>query len=104
MSNVEKLVQSIQKATDYQTNKRILREKILSDLHIPYNNGMFKITPDLLSFLATWPDEILFLEDTFQNPIQINREEFLALCRQHYHKVMNMWHIQHEEIKRVRKI
>ena len=88
----------------YQTNKRILREKIQTDLHVPYNNGLFKITPELIAFLATWDSDELFLEDTYQNPIKINRTEFLTLCKQHYQMVMNTWHIQHDEIRRVRKV
>ena len=104
MSDLEKITNQIRLATDYQINKRILREKVLTDLHVPYNNGLFKITPELMAFIATWPDATLYLEDTYENPIQIQREEFLKLCQQHYQQVMNTWHIQHEEIKRARKI
>jgi hypothetical protein len=46
----------------------------------------------------------LYLEDTYQNPIKIAREEFLTLCCEHYQQVMNTWHDQHEQIKRIRKI
>ena len=104
MSDLEKITNQIRLATDYQINKRILREKVLTDLHVPYNNGLFKITPELMAFIATWPAATLYLEDTYENPIQIQREEFLKLCQQHYQQVMNTWHIQHEEIKRARKI
>ena len=104
MSDLEKITNQIRLATDYQINKRILREKVLTDLHVPYHNGLFKITPELMAFIATWPDTTLYLEDTYENPIQIQREEFLKLCQQHYQQVMNTWHIQHEEIKRARKI
>lgn len=104
MSELEQLVKDIQIATDYQANKKILQEKIKTDLHVTYNNGLFYISRDLLSFLATWPDKELFLEDVYNNPILVDREELLELSRQHYNSVMNTWHIQHEEIKRVRKI
>ena len=104
MSDINQLVEEIKQATDYQINKRILREKITTDLHVTYNNGLFLVTPELIAFLATWPDEELFLEDTYQNPIKINRLEFLKQCQEHFQMVMNQWHIQHEELKRVRKI
>jgi len=98
------LVGQIKLATDYQTNKTILREKIQSDLHMPHNGGLFKITPDLLSFLTTWPDKTLYLEDTYQNPIEIDRDSFLTTARQHYQKVMNYWHLEHAELKKLRKL
>jgi len=104
MNDVENLIASIQQSTDYQINKRILREKILAELHITYNGGMFLITRDLLSFLSTWPDASLFLEDVYQNPIEINRDELLSAARQRYQAVMNRWHQQHAELKRTRKI
>ena len=104
MSDINELVDQIKQATDYQINKRILREKIITDLHLAYNNGLFLIKPELIAFLATWPSEELFLEDTYQNPIKINRQEFLTLCQQHYQMAMNVWHIDHEELKRARKI
>ena len=89
MSDIDQLVNEIRLATDYQTNKRILREKIQTDLHMTHNGGMFKITPELLAFVTTWPTDELYLEDTFQNPIAIDRQVFLANAQQHYQKVMN---------------
>jgi hypothetical protein len=104
MSDLEQITNQIRLATDYQINKRILREKIQTDLHVPYNGGLFKISTELIAFLSTWPDDELFLEDTYQNPVKINRKDFLALCQQHYQMVMNSWHCQHEEIRRARKV
>ena len=105
MSNtIPDLVSLVKQNTDYQINKRILREKIQTDLHMTYNNGMFLITPSILSFVATWPDETLYLEDTYENPIEIMRDDFLYKARQHYQTAMNTWHQQHAELKRIRKI
>jgi hypothetical protein len=104
MTSPQDIVNQIKLATDYQINKRLLKEKILTDLHMPYKNGMFKITPELLAFTATWPDQILYLEDTYQNPIELDRDDFLTKARQHYQTAMNSWHQQHEELKRIRKI
>jgi len=104
MSTANELVAQIKLATDYQINKRLLKEKILTDLHIAHNGGMFKITPELIAFLNSWEDSEIFLADIYENPIKINRLEFLTLCKEQYHLVMNQWHIQHDELKRIRKI
>lgn len=102
--SINDLVKSVRLATDYQKNKRILKEKITSDLHMPYNNGLFKISPELLAFVATWPSDVLYIEDTYENPIEIIREDFLVKARQHYQTAMNEWHQQHEELKRIRRV
>jgi hypothetical protein len=104
MSDINELVDQIKQATDYQTNKRILREKITTDLHLAYNNGLFLVTTELIAFLATWPDDELFLEDTYQNPIQVDAHVFLIQAQQHYQQVMNTWHQQHAELKKIRKV
>jgi hypothetical protein len=104
MSELEQLTQEIRRATDYQTNKRILREKIQTDLHVAHAGGLFKITPDLLSFMQGWPADDMYLEDAYGNPIQIDRRVFLVQAQQHYQKIMNTWHQQHEELKKIRRV
>jgi hypothetical protein len=104
MTELEKLTTEIRRATDYQTNKRILREKIQTDLHVPYNGGLFKVTPELLAFVATYRYTAMYLEDTYGNPVEISRDEFRTLCEEHFQQVMNTWHQQHAELKRLRKI
>ena len=106
MSELENLTAEIRRATDYQINKEILREKILTDLHVPYNGGLFKVTPEIIMFanLQTL-NENFYLEDVYHNPIHIvNPIEFTRLCNEHYQKVMNRWHQEHNELKRLRKI
>lgn len=103
-TQIENLVAQVKQATDYNTNKLILREKIQTDLHMPFNNGLFKITPELLAFVATWPAPWLYIEDTYQNPIEVEKQIFLVQAQQHYQKVMNEWHQQHAELKRIRKV
>lgn len=101
---VENLVEQIKQSTSNQINKKILREKTITDLHMVYGNGMFLISPTILSFVATWPDETLYLEDVYENPIAVNRDEFLYNARLHYQTVMNTWHQKHNELKQIRKI
>lgn len=104
MSELNQIVEEIRLATDFQINKRILREKIQTDLHMTHNGGMFKITPELLAFVQTWPVDELYIEDTYENPIQIDRQVFLVTAQQHYQTVMNRWHQQYEDIKKIRKV
>lgn len=106
MTELENLTAEIKRATDYQINKRILREKILTDLHVPYNGGLFRVTPEIIVFanLQTL-NENFYLEDAYGNPIHITSpKEFTELCMEHYQKVMNRWHQEHNELKRIRKI
>jgi len=104
MSELDTIVNEIRLATDFQINKRILREKIQTDLHVTHNGGMFKITPELIVFVKTWPVDELYLEDVYENPISVDRQTFLVTAQQHYQTVMNTWHQEHENLKKIRKI
>ena len=104
MDTINDIVGQIKLATDFQINKKILREKICSDLHMTHNGGLFKISPELLAFVQTWPIDELYLEDVYENPVQIDRQTFLITAQQHYQTVMNRWHQQYEDLKKIRKI
>lgn len=104
MTSINNLVDQIKLSTNYQTNKRLLKERVLADLHMPFNGGLFLLNPGIMAFVATWPDQELFLEDVYNNPIKIQRDDFLHQAREHYYAVMNTWHAEHEELKHVRKI
>ena len=104
--DLDTLKSHISVATDYQVNRRILREKIQTDLHFAYNGGLFKATPELILFSSSWPKTTeLYLEDTYQNPIHIPDPEFFAeQGRECYAKVMNRWHQEHDKLRKLRKI
>jgi hypothetical protein len=97
-------VEQVRLATDFNINKQILREKIQTELHIAHNGGMFKITPELIAFVKDWPLDTLYIEDVYQNPIEIDRQVFLVTAQQHYHRVMNEWHQQYAELRKIRKV
>ena len=98
------LVDQVRQSTDYQRNRKRLRDQIQTDLMIAHESGLFKITPELIAFLSVWDEDILYLEDQYGNPIKCNRPVLLEACKQQYQRVINRWHVQHEELQQVRKI
>lgn len=104
MSELSAIVEQVRVATNYQKNKRSLRERIQTDLHFAHNGGLFKITPGVISFVKEWPLDELYMEDVYENPVLVDRQVFLVTAQQHYHRVMNNWHQQHAELKQVRKV
>ena len=104
MSDLPKIVEQVRLATEFNVNKQILREKIQTDLHMAHNGGMFKITPELLAFVQSWPISSLYIEDVYQNPVEVDKQVFLVTAQQHYHRVMNAWHDQYAELRKIRKV
>ena len=90
-------------AFDHALYRKQLRERIQAELVMTVNGGMFKITPELLAFVQTWPVDELYLEDIHGNPIKLDKQTFLIRAQQHYQTVMNAWHVDFEQSKRIRK-
>ncbi len=104
MENIESTVETILQATNFQINKKILKEKIQTDLHIVHNGGMFKITAELIAFLNLWNESTIYIEDIYENPICVDREVLLEEAKEQYYKVMNYWHNEYEALKKNRKL
>ena len=102
--SAEQILNQIKEATDFQINKKILKERIDSELLIVYKNGLFQCSIELISFLSIWEQDEIYLEDSYNNPILVNRHELLKLCKQHYQSVMNEWHVQYCKLQSIRKI
>lgn len=106
MSEINQIVEQVKQATDFQINRKILREKMQTDLHFAYNGGLFNADPAQYAFVCLWqgdPDA-LFLEDTYGNPIKINKDEFIKLYTEQYQTVMNTWHQEYGKLRQIRKV
>jgi hypothetical protein len=90
-------------AFDHALYRIQLRERSQADLIITQKGGMFKITPELLAFVQTWPVDELYLEDIHGNPIKLDKQTFLVRAQQHYQTVMNAWHVEFEKSKTIRR-
>lgn len=102
--SLQSLTDRVRQATDFQRNKKRLREQIQADLMLAHGDGLFQITMELMAFLSTYDQDRLFLEDHYGNPVECDRLAMLEACREQYQKVMNRWHAQHEQLQQQRKI
>jgi hypothetical protein len=90
-SLLNEIIDQIKYSTDKTISNMVLKEKRDIDLQINYNSGLFKITSELISFVAISKYDILYLEDVYGKPIQINREEFFDIISKQYNKTMKQW-------------
>lgn len=100
--NTENIVAHARARFDHATAKRVLKEKYQAKLIFAYNGGMFKTTPELLAFVQSWPINELYLQDLYDNPIEVDKQVFLIKLQQHYHEQMNAWHVEYTEMMKQR--
>lgn len=96
--NSDDIFQYSQARFDHAAARRVLREKYEAKLTFAHSGGLFKITPELLAFVKTWPVDEIYLTDLYQNPIKIDRQVFLVQAQQHYQEQMNAWHNEFESL------
>lgn len=90
---------------DHAVYRLRLREQIQTQLIITHNGGMFKATPELISFVSLWDPQTpdLFLEDIHGNPIKCNRTVLKKELEEAYQYAMNAWHQEFESSKKIRR-
>lgn len=85
---------------NHNAAKDYLKDKYQSKLIFADQGGLWKATPEFLSFLAaTTTNEIVIL-DLNENPIKVDKELLSAKTHKIYNDVMIEWH---EEWAKLRK-
>jgi hypothetical protein len=101
----DKLKQISESAFDHAAKKLELKEKVETQLYVVHNGGLFKATPELMTFLNTrWyhdTDEMV-IEDSYSNPIKIDRSVLLDELVKAYKFAMNSWLVEYEELQQIR--
>ena len=61
-----------------------------------YAGGMWRAGPELLTVLATCPDEHAVLLDLYENPVKVDVRELELAAQQRWQEQMNAWLVEHE--------
>jgi hypothetical protein len=84
----------------HNSAKAYLRDKYDSKLIIADQGGLWRADKQTISFLSSMnEDNFVILMDTFDNPVQVNREKLLTLLKDTYNTVMLEWHKEWKELE-----
>lgn len=88
---------------NHNAAKAQLKDKYDGKLIIADQGGLWKATPELISFLnSATEDNFVILIDNFDNPVEVKREDLLKVLKDTYSKVMLQWHKEWKEIENKR--
>ena len=77
-----------------------LKDKYDSKLIIADQGGLWRADKQTISFLSSMnEDNFVILMDTFDNPVQVNREKLLTVLKDTYNTVMLEWHKEWKELE-----
>jgi hypothetical protein len=84
---------------NHNSAKAYLAEKYKSKLIVAEQGGLWKADLETISFLNSFSSEQLVLIDTFDSPVQINRQILLEKLKQVYETTMEQWYAEWKEIE-----
>jgi hypothetical protein len=87
---------------NHNSAKAQLKDKYDGKFIIAEQGGLWKATPELISFLNSMDNNFIILIDNFNNPVQVNRDQLLSVIKDTYQKVMLEWYKEWKEIETVR--
>jgi hypothetical protein len=78
----------------HNSAKAYLKDKFDSKLIIADQGGLWKATPNLISFLNSMDAETIVLIDNFDNPVKVVRATLLANLKEVYTIAMSNWYTE----------
>lgn len=84
----------------HNSAKAYLKDKYDSKLIIADQGGLWRADKQTISFLnALNDDNFVILIDTFDNPVQVDREKLLTVLKDTYNTVMIEWYKEWKELE-----
>jgi hypothetical protein len=85
---------------NHNSAKAYLKEKYSSKLLVAEQGGLWRADQQTISFLDSMTDSnFVIMVDTFDNPVQVKREQLLEVLTNTYNTVMLEWHKEWKELE-----
>jgi hypothetical protein len=100
--NTNELVAHGRARFEHASARRTLKEKYQAKLTFGWNGGMFKATPEMITFLSLYGDERIVILDLYETPVEVNAKELCELMKLRLQEQMNAWLVEHTELNKNR--
>ena len=87
---------------DHAAAKRTLKEKYQGKLVFGWNGGMFKVTPEMITFLSLYDNERIVVLDLYENPVEVNAKELCSVMKEKLQEQMNAWLVEYQKLNKNR--
>ena len=99
--DTDQLISHSRARFEHEAARRTLREKYQAKFTFAHAGGMWQAGPELLTTLKCCTGTVVIL-DLYENPIQVNAEEFYELVLQRWQEQLTAWLTEYEQLNRNR--
>jgi len=96
------LVKQARSRFDHAAAKRVLKEKYETRMLFAHAGGMFKSTPETITFLSLYNNEDIVLVDLYHNPVKVNAADLKDQMQKRWREQMNAWLVEWAELQKQR--
>lgn len=100
--DTNELVAQARSRFDHAAARRVLKENYEAKMLFAYAGGMFKSTPEMITFLSLYSNEEIVLLDLYDTPVKVNADHLKDEMQKRWYEQMNAWLIEHEELSQQR--
>ena len=83
----------------HNSAKAYLKDKYDSKLIVAEQGGLWRADQETISFLNSMDDNFIVMIDSFNNPVQVNRDKLLEVLKDTYNTVMLEWYKEWKELE-----
>jgi len=87
---------------DHAAARRTLRERYQARLVFGHNGGMFRATPEMITFLSLYSDQRIVVQDLYEMPIEVQADQLRSLMQSRWQEQMNAWLLEHQALNQQR--
>lgn len=95
--NTDQLVSHSRARFEHAAARRLLKEKYQGKMTFAWNGGMFKATPEMITFLSLYGDEPIVVQDLYENPVEVNAKQICEFMKERLQEQMNAWLVEFQE-------
>lgn len=96
------LVKQARSRFDHAAANRVLKEKYEARMLFAHAGGMFKSTPETITFLSLYNNEDIVMVDLYHNPVKVNAADLKDEMQKRWHEQMNAWLVEWSELQKQR--
>ena len=100
--NTDALIAHARAKFDHAAARKVMQEKYQARMIFGWNGGMFRTSPELITFLTLYGDEEIVMPDLYENPIKFKASDVCNIMRAKWQEQMNAWLIEHNQLSQQR--